>query len=56
MNIRHLQRVLNICNAFETFATCFGYLQRVLKHLKRVANISNAFKTLATCIEYLQRV
>ncbi len=33
-------------NAFEICATCFEYLQRVLKHLQRVLDISNALKHL----------
>ncbi len=51
-----MKRVLNIRNAFETLATCFEYLQRVLKHLKRVLNISNAFEIFETCFEYSQRL
>ncbi len=26
---KHLQPVLNICNAYETLATCLEYLQRI---------------------------
>ena len=45
---KHYKRVLNICNAFETFKTRFKYknifwiLATCLKHLKRVWNICNA--------------
>ncbi len=48
MRLKHLQRVLNIRNAFETLATCFEYSQRVF-------NTTNAFETLVTCFEYQQR-
>ncbi len=55
-SLKHLKRVLNIHNAFETLATRFEYLQRVLKHLKRVLNIRNAFEIFETCFEYSQRL
>ena len=40
--LKHLKRVLNSSNAFET--------------LQRVLNICNAFETFKTCFEYLQRL
>ncbi len=39
---------LYISNAFQTFETCFEYLQRVLNLSKRILNICNVFETFKT--------